>query len=191
MRAGSALTAHIEGRLAAIQARHNFDPASNARQVTGHPVEIVVAYGRFRELLGVVDKLGLRVHVPFDPSGLRPAAHREVRGVRPVHVYFARKDGTTVWKIGSSITPHARVKSVATGNEGPIGLRYEVAYRTPLDGRVMERRLKRHFQAFKTRDRHSSTKGEWFDLAPGVVIDTVQQLKAGATFVGIKPLKRK
>jgi hypothetical protein len=55
----------------------------------------------------------------------------------------------------------------------------------------MKRRLKRHFQAFKTRDRHNSMKGEWFDLAPGVVIDTVQRLKAGATFVGVKPLKRR
>lgn len=190
MRAVAVLTTYVEKRLVAIQARHNFDPAGGARQVAGHPVEIVAAYGRFRELLGVVDKLALCVRVPFDPSGLRPVARRAVREAAPVCVYFARRDRTTVWKIGSSITPATRVKAVATGNDGPIRLRYEVVYPTPTDGRVMERRLKRHFQAYKTRDRHSSIKGEWFDLPQQIVIDTIQRLKTGDTFVGVKPLRR-
>jgi hypothetical protein len=178
----SALVEHVRKRLDAIQRRHNFNPQRRASQVRHlrHLPDVITTYGEFVELVRLIDKLGLHIPVPYDPAGLKPTQHHEARALVPIDVYFARKDNTTFWKIGSSIHPLKRVRSVATGNDGPLTLIYTVR---SADGRALERQLKKHLQPFKTRDRHHLHKGEWFDLDPRIVQTIVRRLRAGSRLV--------
>jgi hypothetical protein len=173
-----ALATHIKHRLEVIQSRHNFNPQVNGQQVA-HLPEVAKAYGEFQTLLRLVEVFHLQAYVgdpPYDPAGLNPTKRHVARKARPVHVYFARKDGTTYWKIGSSLEPLNRIKAVQTGNDGTIRVRYVV----PGGGKVLETRLKRILRRWKTRDRGSSQKGEWFDLTPVYVKSLVTQLRGGA-----------
>ncbi len=140
------------------------------------PSDVVTAYGEFRAVLDAIDRLRMRIEVPHDPRGLTPTRRRKQRVARPVHVYFARKGGTTHWKIGSSINPNLRVRAVQTGNDGELYLVHVVK---GVDGRALERRLKWSLRHRKTRDRNDPQKGEWFAMAPTYVTRLVRHLRAG------------
>ena len=172
------LAARLQRRLSVIQQRHNFNPKCRAQQIR-HIPEVAKAYGAFQELLRLIDAFQLQsmVNIPYDPQGLHPTKKHEARKLLPVHVYFARKDGTTIWKVGSSKEPPSRVKQVQTGNDGTIHVRYVVTD----GGRQLEELIKKRLQPWKTRNRNDPKNGEWFDLDPLYVKELVRCLQAGVT----------
>jgi len=162
---------YVARRIKDIQKRYNFDPRGGVAQIKTAP-ELGEPYWRFRELVEMVQKLSLQVDVLYDPNGGNNASAIKPR---ETYVYFARKAGTDVYKIGFSKTPVRRVQEVQTGNDGHLHLVAQIP-----GGRELESKIKRELQQHKPRDRNKSHKGEWFQLTPEILKETLRR-HGGAT----------
>lgn len=169
------LKAYVTQRVQGIQERYNFDPDGKADQASAH-LALHKPYAQFCELLAIDRKFKLGVPMFYDPAGLAPAKHVEQREAVKQQIYFFRRVGTDVWKVGRSKNRYQRRKTVATGNDGVIEQRYEIEVENAV---TAETSLKRYFRYHKTRDHNDPQKGEWFKLPEAVVRDVVRDLRAG------------
>ena len=162
---------HVLRRLKTIQKAYNFHPNRGVKQITGKP-ELIEAFSRFQELVGLIRKCGLGIAIPYDPTGCnRPTS---ITGDRKSYVYFDRAGDGDVYKIGHSRNLHQRQKALQTGNH--LTLTRVAAFP---GGKLLEDRLKHRFKKYKTRDRNKFGKGEWFHLPPEILHPLLEELQNG------------
>lgn len=150
------IRAYVLGGIRRLQERWNFNPNMGGSQAKGARAK--EAWGRFHELLTLGREIGVE-EVPYDPAGLNPLEIQTRLEQRTCYVYFLRRVGTDIIKIGHSVRPIDRGKGVQTGNDGVLEMLAMVE-----GGPALERRLLRRLASCKTRDRHKDGKGEWVFL---------------------------
>lgn len=73
-------------------------------------------------------------------------------------VYLVQMEGTAFYKIGMSLEPHLRLRTLQTGNPHTLLLRSTQAVK---DMRKMETKLHQRFEAQRVRNM---TAREWFEF---------------------------
>ncbi len=161
---------YLSEQLRNIQAKYNFNPSKGSVQVTGQATEVHRAFGKFQFIVELVRKFELDICIPEqNETGnlIEKPLQKQER-----YLYLTQKDTSNVWKLGWSKQPNVRKKQLQTGNDGTLHSRYKLE-----NGVVIEKYLKRALRKYKTRDRDSSTKGEWFKFSTRFVRALVAFLK--------------
>jgi hypothetical protein len=163
MTMGDDIADRIERRLREIQRKHNFNPKLGKKQIRNRPDQ-QYDYGRFVSLREMSELLD--IPIPYDPSG-SGQAKRYVFSASQRYVYFINQVGTSIWKIGSSFNPYARLNMIRVGNPHPLHLKYRV-----LGGLREEKTVQLALDEYHMR-------GEWFDVDEEVIKAVVKELEHG------------
>ena len=148
------LHTYVARRLKAIQRRRNFHPEWGVKQLEGaSDPRVHRDFGEFSALLDIARRICL--DVPYDPAGLDPLSHSRSPGAKP-SVYFGRLNGSDTCKIGYSKSPERRRRSLQTGNQDRISMRYTI----PEAGREVEQALLEYTRRYESRGRGGT---EWRD----------------------------
>lgn len=137
----------IEKQLFLLQQKYNFNPDLGKKQIRNH-AELQCAYGRFEVLKEIANHMG--IGIPYDPSGSGHA--HVVGGVAMCYVYFIHEVGSTIWKIGSSTNPHARLMQIRVGNPHDLHIKY-LAPGGLKEEKTVQSVLKKYH-----------IRGEWYDI---------------------------
>ncbi|MCJ1394524.1 hypothetical protein MMC18_007403 [Xylographa bjoerkii] len=141
---------------------------STLRRVTGNHL----SFPLFEALVGDGGPQAVAVQIPAPVAVPAPVAIEEadlenIRRERTEphaqgHVYLIRMEGTTFYKIGMSLDPEIRLRTLQTGNPHPLSLLDTHAVR---DMRAAEIGLHRRFE---TQRVPNVNVREWFDFGNGM-----------------------
>lgn len=114
-----------------LQRARDFNPTWGARQVYGCPdPEMQRDYGAFVELLRLAKSFSVELDLSDSPCISEKKALS--------HVYFARLENTSVWKIGVSREPLRRMRSLQTGNQDRLRVRYRIPGERALEQAILQ-----------------------------------------------------
>jgi len=175
---GMDIAAYVSERLGKIQSKYNFNPLIGAKQVEGASPLVTRDFGKFQELMHLVKVLKVSVGIPYDEKGLDPKESKVIPTEKAKTVYFARVQGSNIWKVGCSQNPYNRVSALQVGHDGHLSV-----VMTLPGGFELETLFKRYLRKYKSRDRNHR-KGEWFNIDPLKLKRLVSQVrKEGSEFM--------
>jgi hypothetical protein len=107
----------IRQRLVELQRKHNFHPDMSLSQINGATSSTTADFGLFKGLVGLLRESNSSITIPYDPSGGTSDTLAEIRASKHDYVYFFQSQGSSTWKIGHSVNPSKRKKTLQAGHD--------------------------------------------------------------------------